>query len=415
MKKYIIVFLLSFVYIGCFAQTSKENDAFETIKTFLKEKDNYNVDVKNNKVAVSKDVDWKKQFYFFTGNDINLTNKKNRCVKYKDIVVSDSIMKKVCETEENNISIPKIINNKEKLKVYTEELKKVEFNGKLLFYETKLEKLNQQINDIFLEGNVSEKNIPTLKQKQIDSLTVLNNELIEKNNKLEKKMNTNLLILLISLIIVAIISLVLFYFLYRMKKKYAEDTKKRIKELEQTKEDSDKDKKITIELNKELLSLKNINQELQTSVNGLNEKLGIANTTITNLIQKQDNKKDQQQKNVNKKQDGFVFSKTFYAQSPGDKYFTRIKNKYRRGNTPYVLRVNEEETEGEFFLYQSEDNYEDALSRHDSVLLFACEIPQSGIDKRTFSKVETPEDGRGKIKKVGEKWEIIKKAKIKLS
>ncbi len=403
MKKYILLLLLGLVYIGVFGQTKEEENAFEKIETFLKDKGNYNLTI--SKVNVSKGFDLKKDIYFYMDNNINLTNQKQRCIK------RDSTNK--CIQFADNIVIPI---NKKLLVDYPNKLKEVKYNNSALFKAEKLDELSITLNNIFkTKPGTIEPTIDELKV-EINTLTTVNTDLTTNNNKLKKDNEQLKKGLLYPLIGVSALVLVLLFLLLHVKQKSTKDLK--VQDNNESKENEDK--KQIEDLTKQLSNAESEKTRLQSSIDALMQELTTAKTTIANLEAKYGSKSEQNNKkkpteSPEQKQDSFVFSKTFYAQSPGDKYFTKIKYKFHRGNTPYVLRVNEEETEGEFYLYQSEDNYEDALMRHDSVLLYACEIPKNGIDKKRYSKVETPENGKGKIKKVGDKWEIVQKAQIKLS
>jgi len=377
MKKYILILLLGLVCFSVFAQTKKEKEAFDKIVNFLQNYNNYNVPVK--RVDFAK-TNFTKPFYFYKGNDINLRNKPG----------------------EGRILIPPI--NKKNLLRYPDTLKSVFLSKKKPLF--KIERLNE------LQSILDDKQKIIKLNAENDSIKIENTKLKADNKTLSNDTNLNNY-LLYALIAVSIISLILLFFLLRKRTKDLED-----KTEEEAQLNKKEIQKIN-ELNQSITKLEAQIRELETINSDLQTKVTTANASIKKLEEKYEKKElntvKQPQKEEKEQIQGTSFSKTLYAQSPGDKYFTKTSFKYSRGRTPYILRINEEETEGEFYLYESEANYEDALSRDDIVLIYACNIPNEGIDKKTYSKVETPQNGRGKIKKTGDKWEIIKKAEIKLS
>jgi hypothetical protein len=101
-----------------------------------------------------------------------------------------------------------------------------------------------------------------------------------------------------------------------------------------------------------------------------------------------------------------------YAQPPSELGFLHLSYEYDRGSTSYVIEVDEDGNTGEFYLYENELNYEDALKRFDTVLRYACNLP-ANMDLRNSKRAIIPKDGWGKVRKVNGKWQITSKATVK--
>jgi hypothetical protein len=101
-----------------------------------------------------------------------------------------------------------------------------------------------------------------------------------------------------------------------------------------------------------------------------------------------------------------------YAQPPSELGFLYLSYEYKRGSTSYVIEVDEDGNTGEFYLYEDELNYGNALKHFDTVLAHACNLPVN-MDLRNSKKAIIPKDGWGKVKKVNGKWQITSKATVK--
>jgi len=104
---------------------------------------------------------------------------------------------------------------------------------------------------------------------------------------------------------------------------------------------------------------------------------------------------------------------TIYAQSPGGNTFLHTSNQYKRGSTTYELKVNEETGEWVFYLVNKEGSYEDAMSRRDTVVLYACNVPTTWFNSHQYSKIKvskTRETMWKVVKNAEGQWGIVRKA-----
>lgn len=459
MKKIIITLVGLSLYIVSFGQQEVSFDdinqtMYNEISRFFQDAGSY-TKTNSGKVDFGKSLDWGQPVYLHYGNDVNLRNTKSSSKKSIEISLSgfSDLQNKAILAYNQSKKTEKEFKDYQKniISNYTSKLKNMNIDDKTAFEVQKITELQNK-----LEGIIN--NI----QFEVDELAP------EEEKPKETNPRILLYILSITSLLVGIISLILHFVKPKQREEENEEEVKnntsqanssidinamRIKLKKELKEEIIEE--IIEEVKKELKNIpvsrpqqntntpnsssstlyaerisndylktqnyKSSNSKYVLNIEGNKGEyhiIGQENLGAGSIIKdwkgwKITNKIDETVSQKNNNSSTKKYTKRLYAQPPGDNFFLRFQKKYKIGSTLFVLDVTEDETEGEFYLYESDSTYQDALTRYDNVLPFACNIPNE-FDRSSYSKVMIPENGRGQVKKVGDNWKIIKKAEIKL-